>query len=228
MGPKMESRLAGIAGVVGFALTLIGGVLAGEFAATEVTDAAAVVDHFSGVSADAAFVVGMVLETLGFLLLLTLLAGLARAVGGRKDRAGWLGSVILVSAVVAMVLTCLSIASLGAATFRGGHEGLPGDGFVVLSDLRFLAYWVSLPVWALVYLASGTVIVRARSFPLWFGWIAVIIGVLHVVLPFTPPSMWDIVTGLGGLWMVVAAVLMIANPERYPVSAHGGEVVSGG
>lgn len=227
MEARMESRLAGVAGVAGFALTLIGGGLAGEFATPAGTDTAAVVAHFGGRSADAAFTVGMILETLGFLLILALLAGLARAVGGREDRAGWLGSVIVVSAVVAIVLTCLSIVSLGAAAFRGGHGGFPGDGFVVLSDLRLVAYWVSLPVWALVYLASGTVIVGVRSFPSWFGWTAVVLGALHVVLPFAPTSTWDVVTGLGGLWMTVAAVLILVRPGRYPVSSLVDPVRSG-
>jgi hypothetical protein len=160
------------------------------------------------------------LETFGFLLLMAFVVALAYLVQGRRDSLGWLGTVIVASVIVATVLTLVSVFSHGAATFRTPNGGLVGDGHVVLSDIRQTAYWVSLPAWPLVFLTSGTLIVRTRSFLPWLGWAALIIGAAFFVVPFIDSvDVWDAATGLAGLWFLATAIFMLAQPNRYAMSA---------
>lgn len=220
MDTGMGQRLAGAAGLIGFTLLMVGATLDGEFATPPSDDASATAGHFAATSADAAFVAGLTLEALGLLLLLGLLSEVAHLVAGGHDAARWLGSVALASAVVATTLTLLAVAAFGAATFRAGHGGVGGEGLVVLSDLRHVVSWVSLPVWAAVYLSAGAGMVRGGAFPSWFGWVALGVGALHLAVPFLSPSLWDLATGLGGLWMVAAAALLLFRPPRPSLTAH--------
>lgn len=222
MESRTETLLAAIAGVVGIALTLVGGAMAGEFDDPLGSDSAAIIEFFQGATLDGVFVSGVLLETLGFLLLMAFVAKVAYAVGGHANRARWTGRVILTSMVVATVLTVVSVVGLLAATYRAEQGGLAGDGFVVLADVRFAAYWLSLLAWGLVYLLGGVAIVRLRSYPLWLGWAAAIIGAVHIVAPFIDPSTWDVATGLGGLWLLVTAVYMLVRADRYSQPAGDG------
>lgn len=207
--------LSGLVGVVGFALTVVGGLLAGEFDEAIGGAPSVIIDFYQSATFDAQFVTGVILETLGFLLLMAFVVALAYVAQGR-DRAGWLGTVVVASVIVATVLALVAILSYGAGTFRASNGGLVGDGYVVLSDVRETAYWVSLPAWALIFLTNGTLIVRTRSFRPWLGWSAVIIGVALLVVPFiNSVDTWDVATGLGILWFLATAVHMLARPDRY-------------
>jgi hypothetical protein len=223
----MESRtevvLAASVGVVGFALSVVGGLLAGEFDPAVGDTPSNIVSFYQGATFDAQFVTGVILETLGFLLLMAFVVKLAYLVQSRRDRTSWPGTVIVVSVTVATVLTLVSILSLAAGTFRASNGGLTGDGYVVLTDIRQAAYWVSLPAWALVFLACGTLIVRNRSFPTWLGWAALIIGTTLLVVPFIDSvDIWDAATGLGGLWFLATALYALARPDRYSLPATEG------
>lgn len=227
MESRTEVMLAAWAGVVGFVLSVVGGLLAGEFNDRLYDTPSDVVDFFQGAVFDAKYVIGVVLEVAAFLLIMAFLIKLAQLVQGGRDRTGWLGNVIVASVIVALVLGFVSIVGLAAGTFRASNGGLVGDGYVVLSDVRQLAYWVSLPAWALIFLTSGTLIIRRRSFPLWLGWAALLIGVMHIVVSFIDSvAAWDAATGLGGLWFVATAVHMLIRPDahslpRFEESAPG-------
>jgi hypothetical protein len=215
----MESRteviLTAWVGIVGFALTMVGGLMAGEFDSAGATPSD-IADLYESSSFDAQFVTGVILETLGFLLLMAFVAGLAHALYDSKHGAGWLGRVIVALVIVATVLTLVSVFSHGAATFRAANGGLVGDGYVVLYDIRHTAYWVSLPAWGLILLAGGTLIVRMRSFTLLIGWAALPIGVALLVVPFIDNvDVWDAATGLAVLWFMATAVYMLVRPDRY-------------
>lgn len=220
----MESRtdvfLAAWAGIVGFALSVVGGLMAAEFDTAIGGSRSDVVGFYESAAFDAQFVTGVILETLGFLLLMAFVVGLAQAVQGSMDRTGWLGKVIVALVIVATVLTLVAVFSHGAATFRASNGGLVGDGYVVLSDIRLTAYWVSLPAWGLILLTAGTLVVRMRSFPLWMGWAALPIGLALLVVPFNDSAdIWDAATGLTVLWFLATAVYMLVRPDRYSLTA---------
>lgn len=210
MESRTEAKLAGISGVLGFALTVIGALMTGDLEVVG-TDSEAIIDFYRTASFDAGYRTGVILETLGFLLILAFVAKLATDVDVSDVGSRWLGSVTVASAVVATALTIVTIAAFSAATFRSSHGGLGGDSYVMLEDVRNTAYWLSLMAWAFIYLASGTAIVRRRTFPVWLGWAAIGLGVVHLVLLFLPSSTWDIPVGLGGLWLFAVAVVMLAR-----------------
>lgn len=219
MGQRGETVLVAALGVVGFVFVVLGGLLAGEFDDPTLSDArdpAAIVDFYQGATFDAAYVAGVILETFGFLMLMAFVVKVADIVRGGEAGSRWAGMVVVAAMVVATVLTIVSIVALGAGTFRASNGGLSGDGYVVLADIRGIAYWLSLPAWALVYVASGALIVQLRSYPLWLGWAALIIGLGHILVSFFDSvAVWDIATGLGGLWFLAIAMAMIARPTRY-------------
>lgn len=146
--------LAATSGAVGFVLALLGGWMAGEFDDPVGDDSTAIVNFYQGATFDAEFVTGVVLETLGFLLIMAFIAKIADVVGGGAHEASWFGTVIVACAVVATVLTIVTIVALGSGTFRAANDSFAGDGHVVLTDVRHVAYWLSLSAWALVYLTS--------------------------------------------------------------------------
>lgn len=220
MASRAEVVLAAWAGIVGFALSVVGGLLAGEFNDRLYDTPSDVVDLFQGTVFDAKYVIGVVLEVAAFLLIMAFLIKLAEVVQGSRARTGWPGNVIVASVIVGLVLGFVSVVGLAAGTFRASNGGLVGDGYVVLSDVRALAYWVSLPAWALLFLTSGTLTIRRKSFPAWLGWTAVLIGVMHIVVSFIDSvAAWDAATGLGGLWFVATAVYMLVRPGRYSPSS---------
>lgn len=220
MDSRTEVLFAAWIGVVGFVFTVVGGLLAGEFNDPGLSTPSDIVDFYKGATFDAGYVTGVVLETVGFLLVMAFIVKFAEVVQGRGDKAGWFGTVIVASVIVATVLTFVSEAGLAAGTFRASHGGLVGDGYVVLSDVRQLAYWISVPAWALIYLTGGMLIVQMRSFPSWLGWAGVFIAIAHlVVLFFDSVAVWDVATSFGGLWLVVAAVHMLVRPGRYSLPA---------
>jgi len=213
---RFEVRFAAWLGVVGLALTVAGGLLAGEFSDTVGDSPSAIVEFYQGAAFDAGYVTGVVVETVGFLLVLAFVVKFAEVVSGGRDKAGWLATIVAVAATVATVLTFVSEAGLAAGTFRASHGGLVGDGYVVLADVRQFAYWVSLSAWALVYVTSGALMVRMRSFPPWLGWVGVGIGGAHLVVSFSDSvAVWDAATGVGGIWLVVSAVIMLVRATRY-------------
>ncbi len=215
MQPRSEVLLAAWAGVVGFAFSIAGGLMAGEFDTAIGGTPSVIVDFYDGAAFDGQFVTGVILETLGFLLLMAFVVGLASVAQGKTNGLGWLGSVVTASMIVATVLTLVAVFSYGAAKFRAANGGLVGDGYVVLSDIRQTAYWVSLPAWAVIFLGSGGLMVRTGSFPRWLAWPAFVIGIALLVVPFIDSvNTWDAVTGLGALWFLVTAIYMLVRPDR--------------
>lgn len=220
MESRIEVVVAAWAGIVGFAFGIVGGLLAGEFDTAVGGTPPVIIDFYESAAFDGAFVTGVILETLGFLLLMAFVVGLAHAVQGRRERAAWLGHVIMALVIVATVLTLVSVFSHGAATFRASNAGLVNDGYVVLYDLRMTAYWVSLPAWGLILLTSGTLVVHEASFPFWMGWAAIPIGLALLVVPFIDSvDVWDGATGLTVLWFLTTAVYMLVRPDRYSLTA---------
>lgn len=217
---RTEVKLAAWTGIVGFALSVVGGLLAAEFDTAISGTPSDIVDSYESAIFDTQFVTGVILETMGFLLLMAFVVALSGAVRVSRERAGWLGHVVVALVIVATVLTLVSVFSHGAATFRASNGGLVNDGYVVLHDIRQTAYWVSLPAWGLILFAGGTLVVRMRSFPVWMGWSAVPVGLALLVVPVIDNvDVWDAATGLTALWFLATAVYMLVRPDRYSLTA---------
>jgi hypothetical protein len=213
---RTEAVLAAWAGIVGFALSVVGGLIAGEFDTAIGGTRSDIVDAYQGATFDTQYVAGVILETLGFLLLMAFVLKLGHVLAGRRDMRGWLGTVIGASVVVSTVLTLVAVASRAAAIHRASNGGFAGDGYVVLADMALTAYLVSLPVWGLILLTGGTLVVRTQSFPLWLGWTALPMGGFLVVVPFIDAvDVWDAATGLAVLWFLAIAVYMLTRSNRF-------------
>lgn len=215
MGSRVATLGMATAAIVGFVLGMVGSVIAGDLGAPVGGNPTDIVEFYQSLDYGATLAAGIVLETLGLLLMMAFVSYLARVVGGRPDETPWAGTLIVASVVVATTLTIFSVVALGAGAFRAAHGGLAQDGYVVLSDLRFVAYWLSLPAWALVYLPAGAAMIRARTFASWLGWVGIAIGLAHVVLAFLPASTWDIGVVIGAFWVVVIAGVMLVRPGNY-------------
>jgi hypothetical protein len=156
------------------------------------------------VSFDAAFAIGAILETSGFLLLMAFVAQLAESTRGWSGTR-WTGTVALASVIVATVLTILAVVALSATTLLADRGGAVDDGYVVLSDVRLAVYWLSLPAWALVFLTIGSDMARMPHRVV-LGWVARVVGAgLLVVMFIESVGLWGAVTGVGGLWLLATA-----------------------
>jgi hypothetical protein len=57
---------------------------------------------------------------------------------------------------------------------------------------------------ALLLLATGSVVVTSGVLPRWVGWIAVVLGVLALALPFIGP-LWT------GIWVLITSIVVLAR-----------------
>jgi hypothetical protein len=66
---------------------------------------------------------------------------------------------------------------------------------------------------AVFLLATGIALVRSGALGRWLGWIAVVLGVIGVVIPFFGPVP-------AGLWVIVACIVLLAGAKN-ETSGHG-------
>lgn len=220
MASRAEIRLAGASGVVGMVLVVLGGILAGEFEEPLERDPAVIVEFYRGTELAGLVLIGVLLETVGFLLVMGFLAVVADTVAGTPTTVRWTSRLVLTAAVVATVLAIIAVACLLAGMHRAEHGGMADDGYLVLSDLRFASYQLGILAWALLFLSAGAAMVWHRTYPPWLGWAGVVVGAAHLVAPVIDAATWDPITGLGGVWLLVTGLILLLRPERVIASAR--------
>jgi len=225
-GPARGTRLgvlvAGWAGVLHVALAIIP-----PFALTREADQPswtdspqAIVAFYQGASFDPAFMTGALMEGASFALLLVVLAKVADLVAGADGGSRWIGWLIVGGAALEMAFGIFGyLATLMAGVFRADHGGLPDAGYLVLHDLRFAFYWLDLVVLPLWMVPLGVAIVRTRFFPSWLGWAFIVNAVAVLPALYLPVDIWDPISGLPSVWILIMSAMMIRRPERYSSEA---------
>jgi hypothetical protein len=217
-GTPLGAVVAGWAGVLHVALAIIPPyALTREADQPSWTDSPqAIVAFYQGASFNPAFMTGMLMEGASFALLLVILAKVADLVGGADGGSRWVGWLIVAGAALEMAFGIFGyLATLMAGVFRADHGGLSDTGYLVLHDLRFAFYWLDLVVLPLWMVPLGVAIIRTRPFPSWLGWAFIVTAVALLPTLYLPVDLWDPVSGLPSIWILIMSVMLIRRPERY-------------
>jgi hypothetical protein len=221
-GTPLGAAIAGWAGVLHVALAIVP-----PFALTREADQpswtdppAAIVAFYQGASFDPGFMTGVLMEAVSFVLLLVILAKVADLMAGADGGSRWMGWLIVGGVALEMAFGIFGyLAPLVAAVFRADHGGLSDSGYLALHDLRFAFYWLDLVVLPIWMVPLGIAIIKTRLFPSWIGWAFIANAVALVPTLYLPVDIWDPVSGIPSIWILIMAVLMILRPERYASGA---------
>ncbi|HSM38503.1 MAG TPA: hypothetical protein VK838_04155 [Candidatus Limnocylindrales bacterium] len=217
-GTVLGAMIAGWAGVLHVALAIVPPfALTREADQPSWTDApGAIVAFYQGASFDPGFMTGILMEAVSFVLLLVIVTKLADLVGGADGGSRWIGWLIVGAVVLEMAFGIFGyLAPYVAAVFRADHGGLSDAGYLALHDLRFAFYWLDLVVLPFWMVPLGVAIIRTRAFAPWLGWALIVNAVALLPTLYLSVDIWDPVSGIPSIWILVMAVLMIWHPERY-------------
>lgn len=221
MGSRPGVLVAGVSGVLGFVLTIIGALIAEEFDIPQPTEEpAAVVAYYQALDFER-LTLGLAVEMLGYLLIIVFSVKLAHALGTAPGGSGWGGLLVLTGVIMVWTLTFVGYAPWIAGSYRASHGGLPDDGYLLLNDLQAAFYPLFLLVTGASLLPAGILIIRTKLYPHWFGWTAVILAPVMYVVGIVAPSalrIADTLAVLWALWLLVAAVLMLRWRETVEVT----------
>lgn len=182
-----------------------------------------IVSFYAESSFDGAFVAGIGLATVAYLLFLVFVAKVADLVRERHRKSGWVSYLILGGAAMDTALVYAYLAPFAAAVFWADHGGLSDAGYLGLHGLSFSFLWIELLTITLWLTPLGLVILRTGLFPAWLGWAMVANAAALLASFFLPYEAWAVTGGLPYLWVFVAAVSLIRRSERYasPASRSG-------
>jgi len=217
-GTVLGAMIAGWAGVLHVALAIVP-----PFALTREADQpswtdtpGAIVAFYQGANFDPGFMTGILMEAASFVLLLVILTKVADLVGGVDGGSRWVGWLIVGAVVLEMAFGIFGyLAPYVAAVFRADHGGLSDAGYLALHDLRFAFYWLDLVVLPFWMVPLGVAIIRTRVFAPWLGWALIVNAVALLPTLYLSVDIWDPVSGIPSIWILVMGVLMIWHPERY-------------
>lgn len=212
MMSEREHVIAGLAGVLGFILTIVGALVAGEFDVPEPTaPAPEIVAHYRSLDFEQMYR-GIAIELVGFMLLAVFTVKLAHNLGSTERGSPWGGLVVLVGAILAWTVTLVSYAPWIAGAYRASHGGMPDEGYLLLNDLQFFFYPAFLIITAFFLFPAGILIVRTHHVSVWLAWPAIALAVAFVLAGTLAPTelrLADALAGLWGLWLLAAAILML-------------------
>ncbi len=219
-GSRRGAVLAGVAGVLWPVLALARVPLTGLLDQPSWTDEpAAIVAFYSAADFDGAFVAGVALVTIAYVLFLVFVAKAADLLGDSDGGSRWLGYLIIGGAAMDTALVYAYLAPFAAAVFLGESGGLSADAFLTLHGLSFAVLWMEMIAITVWMTPLGAAIVRTDVFPGWLGWLMIVNAAGLLVAFFLPYEVWAVLGGLPYLWILVAAVAMLRRPDRFSASA---------
>ena len=220
VGTHRGTLVAGIAGVLWPVLALARVPLTGVLDQPSWTDDRAdIVAFYEGARFDGGFVLGIWLVTVAYALFLVFAAKLADLFGDVDGGSRWVGYLIIGGAAMDTAMVYAYLAPFGAAVFWADHGGLSPDAYLALHGLSFSFLWLEMVTVTAWMGALGTAIVVTRLFPAWLGWLILGNAALLLVSFFLPYAVWTVAGGLVYLWILIAAVLMLARIDRYAGAA---------
>lgn len=219
-GGRDMARAVGWVGVASVVASVIpAAFLTGEATQPPWTESPAhILAYYQAATFGPRFVLGVVVEALGFVLFLAFLCGVVHLILRVRPQASWTGRVVQLVAAVEVTLVFVYMAALSAAVFRSDHGGLDSGGHLALHDLRFACYWLSLIATAAYLAPLGMMVLRSGLFPRWIGvaMVANAVGLL-VVLAFPTPA-WDLAAGLVFVWVLVLGVVAVRRADSLSVA----------
>ena len=156
--------------------------------------------------------IGGYVEILGFVLLLPVVAFLARAVGRRTEAARWAAQTAYAGGVGYVVRSIAPGLAAGAAALYGAQHGADLATVSMVNDVRNFAFFLSMPLLAVHALGLGVAALTDRVLPAWVAWSGVATGIVLVAsVPAARMGAVDYATLLWILWFVVLAAVMITH-----------------
>lgn len=221
MGSRAGTLVAGVAGLLYPILSIGRLFFTGEVDAPALDDSpAAIVAFYEAADFDTTFTLGIAMVAVGYALLIVFIAKVADVVGGLDAGSRWVGYVILGGAVLDVVLALGYVATYATAVFWSSNGGLTADVYLALHGLAYGGYWVELITISLWLAPLGIAIAVTGLFPRWLGALMVISAAANVVAFFLPTVTWNIVGGLPYIWILLAAIWMLARADRYSLVAQ--------
>ena len=210
-----STLIAGIAGVLWPVLAMVRIPLTGVLDQPSwEADRSLIADFYQSANFDTAFVVGMWAVTIAYLLFLVFVTKIADSLTIRGGRSRWMGYMIVAGAAIDTALVYAYLAPFAAAVFWAGHGGLSADTYLALHGLSFSVLWIEMVTITLWMIPLGLGIIHTAMFPKWLGWAFLANSAASLIVFFLPYEAWTIISGLPYLWVLIAAVFLLARPGR--------------
>ena len=216
MNDRMTIRIAGVAGILWPVLAVSRLPFTGEIDMPEWTAPPSdFIEFYEGSSFDTSFKFGIGMAVVAYVLLIVFLARIAVLLRDIDVKFRWLGNLLVAGSVVDSTLVAGYLATISAATFRASHGGHSGDGYVALYDLSLTIYWVGLIAANLWIVPFGVAILVAGILPRWLGWLVLVNAPALLVAFFLSVDVWNAISGLPYLWVLIAAIVMLRRADQY-------------
>lgn len=204
-------RLAPLTGILAVVLWVIG-VFVAESAEDPPEDAAGAQYLAYFQDNEGAIFVGSGLLAVGLVAYIWFLGCLRTTLADAEGGRGRLAAVAMVSGVAqAILLAASSAPQVAGAIATSEDEGQMsgeaaealwwiGDGFFVMASIMLIG----------LFLATAVVILRTRVFPVWLGWVSIVLALGLLILPIG----WAIQIFLAPLWIVLVSILVYRRWSR--------------
>ena len=190
-------------------------------------DAAAVAAEYVE-SEPARILAGGYLEALGFVLLLPVVAFVARAVGRSSETGRWAARTASAAGVLYVGLSLSPGLAAGAAALYGAQHGAPLEVVSVVNDVRNFTFFLSMLLLAVHAAGVGAAVLADRVLPSWLGWSGLAVAVVLVAaVPAAGLGAVDWATLVWIVWFIALATVMIRHrpvgdgaqaPQRIPAA----------
>ena len=160
---------------------------------------------------------GGVLEALGFLLMVPVVALLGRVLGRSGETARWAAQTGVLCGIGYVTVTFAVGFPAGAAAMYGAQHGLDVDAAYALNNVRIFGYVLSLMLLGGMTIGYALAALADRTHVRWFGGFGLVSGVLLLVsTPLAGLGQQDWGTLVWLVWFVGVGVLMLRHrePER--------------
>ena len=159
---------------------------------------------------------GGYIEAVGFVVLLPVVAFLARAVGRRTELGAWAAQTAFAGGIGYVLVSLAPGLAAGAAALYGAQRGADLATVSVVNDVRNFAFFLSVLLLAVHAAGVGVSTLSDRVLPNWLGWSGLTTGlVLIASVPFAAVGAVDYATLVWILWFVALAGVMIKHrPTR--------------
>ncbi|MGD2059888.1 MAG: hypothetical protein PVF87_03415 [Acidimicrobiia bacterium] len=220
-GTKRRTVVAALAGILFVILSLARVPLTGEIGlpywGASTPD---VTDFYKSLTFDTAFIVGIGMVTIGWLLYLVFIAKFATIVGSVDSGSSWVGNLIVSLAVVSVASTATYLIAVSTGANLANAGGIGSDSFLILHGAANGAVWFSFVTGGLRSAVMGVAILISRAFPRWLGLALLAAASLQVFTFFGPVDMWTAVSGLVYPLTLLLAIAMLMRSNRYSTSNH--------